>query len=1326
MNPELEPALPDEPAAPSPEALDAEIDDLRGELAAAVDGDERAEVSAALGVSLLDRYQFDGAAEDAADLHEAVDRLSEALAGGSPDHPDRTDWTALLGVAHGLRFDLTMDPADRDLGIQALTEGLGGLPVDDPELGMFRMILGNLCWERGRTGAGPGPGVDLQTAVDNLGAVLHLPDLEPAARLEVRTVLGLAHALRHQQTGDREDLDAAIGHLADVLGPEPAGTGPPGLALELGRLLWVRGTLSASREDTGAAIRRFRHAVDRMPSEDPDRWHALLLLGSACLERGVDTEGLRWTGGFEDLDTIVDCFTELLPVLPVADVPRARVVAALGFARFQRAAAGSGQPDDLEAALGYLEEAADTLDDVAEQLPTFRTVAMGVLDGCRRGFHPSGMRLVLKLLTRVSDELPDDDQTRLEAAAELGVAMVLAFDLGQLPSGLDPAVERLDRLLAAAPGGLPQLGVVHAALGAVLARRAVEGTHPADIDRGIEHLRRALELLPPGHRERPGTEVNLATALYARFQQRHQVGDLDAADERLRACRTGLDQGSPAWAAAKAVFGGILVVRANYRQDAELADEAVTVLQECQEVVPPFSPLRAGVDQGLGMALLLRSQLKGSAGDREAAIRWLDSAAETLPPDAPTRRVALATAGMAKVARDPDNPSVESFDAGVEWLREAVTSSPRDDLEQAMNMASLGGLLFGRHMVRNRSATDSVRRGDIPPGAVDLALDDLNEAIRWMEAAGERVPDRPATAWWSLVSLQLCMALRRRSVFEPDDRRRSREVGLEGLRGFAWRVLLQAGTEDAMAAARDAAGQALEIAGWCLDDGALDQAVEALESGRGLVLHAATASATIAGQLRDTGHHQLAAEWETALASPAPQPVFTADLGQGPDRLAGIPSDLPFRVLRALEGADLATGSRQDARPRGAGGRLLVPPSTGEVRDALEAFGADALVFLVPRSELADDAVSAARAVVVALDGPTAQLDLPLLEAGSGTPLDDYVAALDARRRTATAGAEEDRRAALGRWRRSLEALCDWAWGAAVGPLLELTAGWGLGRPARLVLVPFGLLGLVPWHAARVAAAGGRHQYAVQQAMFSYAASARLLCEVAARKVLPRDGRGLVVGDPTGTLDHAVQEALALYGTYYPDAAYLGRPSDVAVEAGTPGQVLRRLSSGDQAPPVQHLACHAFIEDSPARTHLLLAGMQKLTVGDLLAGARGRRPGAPGATVSLAACTTNLAGRQHDESLTLATAFLVAGAASVVGSLWQVPDLRTSLLMFMTHHYLNEAGEAGGDALRRAQLWMLDPQRQVPASMPAALAGLVHSTDLTAPHGWAGFTHQGW
>lgn len=46
----------------------------------------------------------------------------------------------------------------------------------------------------------------------------------------------------------------------------------------------------------------------------------------------------------------------------------------------------------------------------------------------------------------------------------------------------------------------------------------------------------------------------------------------------------------------------------------------------------------------------------------------------------------------------------------------------------------------------------------------------------------------------------------------------------------------------------------------------------------------------------------------------------------------------------------------------------------------------------------------------------------------------------------------------------------------------------------------------------------------------------------------------------------------------------------------------------------------------------------------------GRPADSPGPLVDLAACGTHLTGELHDEALTLATAFLAAGAATVLGS----------------------------------------------------------------------------
>ena len=108
----------------------------------------------------------------------------------------------------------------------------------------------------------------------------------------------------------------------------------------------------------------------------------------------------------------------------------------------------------------------------------------------------------------------------------------------------------------------------------------------------------------------------------------------------------------------------------------------------------------------------------------------------------------------------------------------------------------------------------------------------------------------------------------------------------------------------------------------------------------------------------------------------------------------------------------------------------------------------------------------------------------------------------------------------------------------------------------------------------------------------------------------------------------------------------------------------------------------------------------------------------------LSACVSDLSMRDYDEALTLVTAFAAAGAASVVGTRWSVPDARTALLMFMFHHHL-ASGRPPGDALRLAQLWMLDPDRTIPEEMPRMFADEVSRKDLGDPASWAGFIHMG-
>ncbi|MFG1607774.1 CHAT domain-containing protein [Actinoplanes sp. NPDC049265] len=643
------------------------------------------------------------------------------------------------------------------------------------------------------------------------------------------------------------------------------------------------------------------------------------------------------------------------------------------------------------------------------------------------------------------------------------------------------------------------------------------------------------------------------------------------------------------------------------------------------------------------------------------------------------------------------------------------------------------------------------------PGDQDAARRVLDWTADGLDLTGG--PHHPR---WTSFALARAEALRH---VTGGDRADARRWGLAGLRGFAWQVMLQAGTDDAVVVASDVTAVARRVAGWCQSDGAVDDLVAALDAGRGTVLHAATVSRTVADRLTEAGHPDLAAEW-------------LASAGQGRDRLTGDP---------VSETAHLTSGAEPDGPwfrvPDDLRARVLSvldlsapePVSPAELRAGLAAVDADALVYLVPSGEESPGA-----AVIVPATGETTMLVLPGLFAGPGSALAGHTARVRGARAAEPASrvgardagpafqvrgaraAEPASRAGAGdagsafqvRGARAaepasrvgagdagpafqvrgardagpvdgvddpvastLDDLCRWAWSAAMEPLLHRAGITRADGPLRLVLVPMGALSPVPWHAAFRADGDQRH-YAVQEAIFSYAVSGRAFAE-SARAAARTVKSVLIVGDPTGDLPSAGLEAKAVGEAFYPRATFLGAGG----ELGTPRRVLDWITAAAPGPSLLHLACHGRADPAhPADAALRLAGGE-LTARRLLDASRTADLRIE--QVYLAACTTGRPGADHDEAFSLTTAFLAAGARTGFGSLWAVPDEQTSVLMFLVHHHLNTGGCTPAEALHQAQLWMLDPHRKPPSGMPPELARSCSGPHMADPIAWAAFTHHG-
>lgn len=147
-------------------------------------------------------------------------------------------------------------------------------------------------------------------------------------------------------------------------------------------------------------------------------------------------------------------------------------------------------------------------------------------------------------------------------------------------------------------------------------------------------------------------------------------------------------------------------------------------------------------------------------------------------------------------------------------------------------------------------------------------------------------------------------------------------------------------------------------------------------------------------------------------------------------------------------------------------------------------------------------------------------------------------------------------------------------------------------------------------------------------------------------------GAPLIIGDPSGNLPSAADEAKAIAAKFDKSILLLGAEA-------TKEELSKRLPEAS----LLHLACHAgFDFENPFDSGVKLAssdsGGELLSLAEIF-----RLEGVPKLVV-LSACETRLAALSlADDPVGVAQAFLIAGAETAVASLWPVSDAVTAELM---------------------------------------------------------------
>jgi len=1352
------------------EDLDQAIEAGRQELAEAP-AEKDPDVAAALGWALAARYERNG---DKTDRNEAITWLrplcdASGQAGWDPedyltlavlvgeqaeDHGDSAGATAAIGYAHraaaGLdgsiataaqyvlgtgylaRANIGQTREDLPTAVSYLREAARHLPDDDPDVLTVEARLGlalaqwvvNGDLDPARTG-------DLDEAVHMLGRAREGLQASDPLRPGVCYWLAMALALRFlSYTGEQSDAQTALTELEAVLGrpgldpatadcchlfvaylllyrsaPESLRHGPGRMDFDQAARIIARGLERPSPETARAALAHLDQITGTLAVEAEFAHLLPWLRGAASLWLDEDTH--------PDVDFVpqTEALEEALRLTPGDDPAAGVLQGTLGLLHGMRAARKPGE-HAADQVVDSLVTAVRRLDDEHPMRPFLNSALGGAFGIPLGGRKPTGEEATaaIELLESVLDEVPDDHPARPDVLIRLGGLLIgRAFH----PDGSAPRLQKLRGQLEAAVErpAASQLNeaVNYALLGMTDGIEGIVAPDQALVRAALLRLRRAASMTQPDTAIGRLIQTCLMSLLGQLYLQHGELEHLDAATYYSRGIVRSAhkdETSDPLQLIAQVMLTTGPAARNPEQMNQEQLAEMAGQLEAALGHLPEGHPLRQTLISDVNTLRILRGGLAAYSGEAGAeppdhgligeAADVAVATARATSPDDPLYAMNLGAAGNARAMQGVLARNRQAINDGVAMLAEACAAARTIPGYRRALLSMLAMVLRMRYdLSRNR--------------------DDLSNMISRLEEA-RRLAHEEGGYGLAEILFMCGLGYYERDDTNLQDRRRAVALGLDALRERSAMVLLQSTTGRAFDAALKATGEAASVARWCLADGNTEAAVEALERGRGVVLNVATADASVATALRAADFSGLALEWERALAAAettGPDPWdFLPDPVASPPRLTGaaaaaipapeirVPGDLRYRVLKALGGTGLE--------------RLLAPPSVTEIAQALKTAGARALVYLLPR-----DGPAAGLALVIDDAGKVREIRLPRLAILPRGPAMVFTQAQQDLR-AAPATAEHVR----SRWQQALTDVCEWAWTAAMERLLESFVG-SPGHPVRLVLVPVGDLGVVPWHAARRVVAGGGLRYACQDVTFSYAASARQFTEACRNPHRSWPSEAALVRVPESRLYFASKETEQIHRRYYPAGILLGGGDEQALLA-SPGNV-RNLLPGPQTSGVSllHLGCHAEPAPRPVDGRLLLEGGEALSMRDILRQAHDCPRDLAGCLVVLAACGSDLADGQHDEALTLATSFLAAGAVGAVGSRWPVDDLPTLAFMTMFHHYLNSGYDDPSIALRNAQAWMLNPGRSFPSSFRPKIAEMARTIDLAKAEFWAAFTYQG-
>lgn len=1215
------------------------------------------------------------------EINELISRLEPVVFAQSEDAPGHAKGLCLLGEFWSGRYDLTEDIGDLATAIRYTEQAVSNTREDDADLATRLIQFGKVVAKRYEQTRSIN---DFQAATSHIERALPFVCMDDPDRAKGFRTLGNLFSTRFEHMKHLADLDTAIEHTqtAFLLTPEDYLHRMDGQA-RIGDFLALRYERTGNLNDLNLAILSLGQGVSATSVNHPALANRLIGMGQLLVTR------YDRLGDINDLDDAIRNEERAISVATqgnpnsitcsmARDYPILSIWLATLGGHLARRYDHVGRADDFDAANLRIHQAIS----MTAEDDTHYPVMLDYLGNLSLARHNKtgdidDLESAIQYSTQVVSATSEDKPELAVRLGNIGSQLFSRYEITNNATDLDGAIDNTKKAILNTAGH-PHPAAMLYNLAHMLLSRFQNTGRSVDVEEAIANSQRAVDLLPEDHPELPACLMARGNALSARYTRTGNTHDLDAAIFHIERAESIMTEVHPRH--VMIIYSLSQFLSNRYGRTGEIADlnTAISLDQKVVDRTSEGNPKCAKYMNGLADDLFRRYTHSGNTDDLEKAITTIQRAMVLIPVGHPQSIVYLYNLARMLEARYQSTKNVDDLEEAISVARKVRSATPKENSNYADYECHLGKLLVTRIslIVNINSKADLVN-----------TLQGLREAVRHPNEAIQLSPlaQDHLEALKSFTEAGQCLTA------TPRSRVRAAQAAVEGLRFFkmwdqASEIAQNAvkllplicgrhlNRKDQQYAIKETSGVAAMACSLSIKTGRVEQALQQVDFGRGLILGYLIDNKSDISVLKQADP-SLADEFEE-LRSTASRPI--------PDAKPAIRQQAIEERAKAVQ--QFETCLERIRQIPGHQNFLKEP----EVIELLKG-AAEGPIVVVNITKVSSDAIIVTQSGLRSIELSEMSLERTsfLTEVfGRHSSMDEE-------------GEDYDRDGQLVCEKAELTTIyspnfLSQLWTSCVKPILneiskqdpvpeKLPRIWWIGT---------GVASSLPFHAAGDYSQDATDENTLSQALPSYTPTIKALLHARSCLEKPATNQGLkasllVVTMPETpghtSLSGVTTEACAIekaVGSVF-TVKTLVKPSVESV-SGEMGQS-----------DIVHFACHGSSDSvDPSNRHLLLyretgsgAGVGKLTLQQI----SDSQSAGKAMIAYLSACSTAevKAGSFADEALHIVSAFQVVGFGHVIGSLWSVDDATSAEVAKLFYESLRGANglitnRAVANALRGA------------------------------------------